>query len=173
MSAHLPEWKHLVPADFSNQSRVWIYQSNRMFLMSEALTIESMLEDFVAHWNSHGTAIKGWANLIYGQFIIIMADETQTGVSGCSTDSSVRLIKEIENLYKVEMFNRLSLAFILKEKVEMLPLQQLEYAFQNGFIQPDTPYFNNLVQTKKDLLENWIIPVQHSWLKSRLGPAIA
>src|SRR5262245_50156712 len=127
---HLPEWKHLIPASFDDNSRVWIYQSNRMFLLSEALQIESLLEDFVENWKSHGTPVKGYANLIFGQFVVLMADETATGVSGCSTDSSVRLIKEIENLFGVEMFNRLSLAFVVNEKIQMLPMQQLSYAFQ-------------------------------------------
>ncbi len=47
-------------------------------------------------WNSHGDPVKGYANLFFGQFIILMADETASMVSGCSTDSSVRLIKAIE-----------------------------------------------------------------------------
>jgi hypothetical protein len=37
-----------------------------------------------------------------------MADETATGVSGCSTDSSVRLIKEIEKIFGVNMFDRMA-----------------------------------------------------------------
>jgi len=169
----LPEWHHLIPADFHLNSRVWIYQASRMFGMSEALQIEGLLEDFVANWKSHGTPVKGYANLIYGQFLVIMADETATGVSGCSTDSSVRLVKEIEHLFGVNMFDRLNLAFIVDEKVQMLPLQQISYAIENGFIKPTTLYFNNLVQTKQDLLHKWLVPVKDSWLASRLKNTVA
>ena len=161
-------WKTLIPADFNASSRVWIYQSNRIFRINEALQTESLLEDFVANWNSHGTPVKGWANLLFGQFIVIMADETATGVSGCSTDSSVRMIKEIETLFGVNMFDRLLLAFVVKEKVEMLPLSQLNYALEKGFIKEDTLYFNNTVLSKAALLNNWLVPVQDSWLASRL-----
>ncbi len=164
----LPKWKHLVPEDFANESRVWIYQSSRMFLMSEALQIEGILEDFVANWKSHGVPVKGYANLIFGQFIIFMADESATGVSGCSTDSSVRVVKEIERLFNVSMFDRMTLAFVKEDKVQMLPLQQISYAIENGFIEPATIYFNNLVQTKYDLLHKWLLPVKDSWLGSRI-----
>src|SRR4249919_2601771 len=99
-----------IPEDFNNDSRVWIYQSSRLFFVSEALEMEDMLNEFVASWKSHGATVKGFANLFFGQFIVLMADETATGVSGCSTDSSVRLIKEIEKVFGVNMFDRMALA---------------------------------------------------------------
>ena len=66
------------------------------------------------------------------------------------------------------MFDRQSLAFIVKDKVQILPLAQLSYALENNFITSDTLYFNNLVATKKDLLTQWIVPAKNSWLASRL-----
>ena len=161
-------YQSFLPADFQDSSRVWIYQSSRLFSMSEAFELESMFNDFTANWLSHGTPVKGYANLFFGQFIVIMADETATGVSGCSTDSSVRMIKEIEARFKVNMFDRQQLAFIVKDKVQLLPLSQLNYAIENGFILPETLYFNNLVATKKEWMENWMIPVKSSWLANRL-----
>jgi hypothetical protein len=162
------EYQHLIPADFDPASRVWIYQSSRLFFISEALEIEEMMNDFIEGWQSHGAKVKGYANLLFGQFVIIIADETQAGVSGCSTDSSVRLIKAIEDKFKVDMFNRQNLAFIVKEKIQLLPLSQLKYAFENNFIDADTIYFNNLVQTKEELLSKWLIPVKDSWLAKRI-----
>ena len=164
MNAHHSE---LIPADFAPESRVWIYQSPRLFFLSEALEIEKMLEEFVAAWKSHGTPVKGYANLFYGQFIVLMADESATGVSGCSTDGSVRLIKDIEQRFGVPLFDRLMLAFRPKDKVEMVPLAQLPYALANGLITPDTPYFNNTVQTKAELASKWLIPLKDSWLAER------
>ncbi len=162
------EYKHLLPADFAPDSRVWIYQSSRMFSLGEALQIEDLLNHFVQNWKSHGTPVKGFGTMFFGQFIILMADERATGVSGCSTDSSVRLIKEIEQLYKVSMFDRQNLAFVRKEKIELLPLNQLQYAVDNGFIQAATIYINNLVQTKDEMEQNWLIPVKESWLAKRI-----
>lgn len=158
-----------IPIDFADTSRIWIYQCNRLFLISEAFQIEDLLKEFTSNWKSHGTPVKGYANLFFGQFIIIMADETATGVSGCSTDSAVRVIKDIEQLFQVELFNREQLAFIVKEKIQLLRMNQLEYAVKNNFINPDTLYFNNTVLTKKDLLEKWIVPVKESWLVKKIN----
>jgi hypothetical protein len=162
-----------LPADFHANSRVWIYQSSRLFLMSEALEIEPMLEAFLNSWNTHGTPVKGFANLLYGQFIVFMADETVAGVSGCSTDSSVRLIKEIEKKFKVDLFNRQNLAFVVKDKIQLLPLAQLQYGFDNGFLNQDTIYFNNLVANKGEMMEKWLIPVKDSWLITRIKQSVS
>lgn len=161
-------YQELLPAGFDGSSRVWIYQSSRLFFLSEALQVEEMLETFVKSWKSHGTPVKGFATLFFGQFLILIADETATGVSGCSTDSSVRLVKDIEQRFGVSMFDRQQLAFVVKDKIQVLPVSQVQYALDNGFLGSDTPYFNNLVQTLEELRTNWIIPIRQSWLAQRL-----
>ena len=158
-----------LPEDFAPNSRVWIYQSDRIFFMQEALEMETILQQFVAEWKSHGTPVKGYANLFFGRFIILMADENATGVSGCSTDSSVRLIKEIETKYAVSLFDRQMLTFYIKDKVEILPLSQLNYALENKFITADTLYFDNTVLNKEALENRWITPASNSWLSQKFS----
>ncbi|RYY96476.1 MAG: hypothetical protein EOO11_13405, partial [Chitinophagaceae bacterium] len=79
------EFRHLLPEDFAPDSRVWIYQSNRRLMMSEALQLEEDLEAFCADWRSHGAKVTAYGNLLFGQFLLLMADERAAGVSGCST----------------------------------------------------------------------------------------
>ncbi|MFT3747804.1 MAG: hypothetical protein QM768_05780 [Agriterribacter sp.] len=162
-------YQQLLPEGFDPSSRVWIYQANRKFMFSEVLAAEEILNEFVEKWNAHGAAVKGFTTIFYGQFVILMADETQTGVSGCSTDSSVRVIKDLEQRFNITLFNRQLLAFIKNDKIELLPLSQIQYAAENGFVQPDTLYFNNTAQTKQELEQNWIIPVKQSWLAKKLN----
>ena len=163
------EYKYLLDDDFDPASRVWVYQSSRLFTISEALKIEEMINQFAQNWLSHGIPVKGAAYLFFGQFVVLMADETATGVSGCSADSSVRLVKEIEKTFEVNMFDRLALAFIVKGKVQILPMPQLKYGVEQGFITPDTLFFNNVVLTKEELENNWIIPAKDSWLAKKIS----
>ncbi|MBM3440738.1 MAG: hypothetical protein FJX94_07770 [Bacteroidetes bacterium] len=162
-------YKHLLPENFAPESKVWIYQSSRRFTLSGALELEETLNDFVAGWTSHGARVKGFATLFFGQFIVLMADETQAGVSGCSTDSSVRMIKAIEEKYKVQLFDRQMLAFVVQEKIQLLPLSQLPYAVENKFVEHHTLYFNNVVGDKDALEKQWIIPAGESWLSKRVA----
>ncbi|HEY6502779.1 MAG TPA: hypothetical protein VIZ28_02275 [Chitinophagaceae bacterium] len=162
------EYKYLLDGSFHADSRVWVYQCNRLFTLNEALETEDLLKEFTLEWKSHGTPVKGAAYLLFGQFIILMADESASGVSGCSTDSSVRLIKDIEQRFGVNMFDRTTLAFVVKDKIQLLPMSQLPYAVDNGFISSETLYFNNLVQTKEELESKWIVPVKDSWLAKKI-----
>jgi hypothetical protein len=135
--------------------------------LSEALEIEKILDSFISDWKAHGQPVKGFANLFFGQFIILIADENITTVSGCSTDSSVRMIKAIEDVFKINLFDRNQLAFVIKDKIQLLPLAQIEYALNNKFIQPDTLFFDHSVSTKKELIERWIVPLSTTWLGKR------
>ncbi|TWV95660.1 hypothetical protein [Chitinophaga pinensis] len=165
------EINNLLPADFHPSSRVWIYQSNRPFQEREALEVQEQLDQFVAHWQAHGAPVKGWGKLLFNQVIVLIADESMTAVSGCSTDSSVRIIKSIERQYEVNMFDRLLLAFIVKEKVQLLPMQQVPYALEKGFIDENTLYLNNTVLTKGELEEKWLMPLRESWLAKKFSLA--
>lgn len=160
--------KSILPADFAPTSKVWIYQAARKLSMQQALYADGLLQNFVETWKTHGAPVKGFATILFGQFVIVMADETMSGVSGCSTDSSVKIIKQIELETGINMFDRQLLAFIINDTVQLLPLSQFKYAIEHEKLAPSTIYFNNTVSTKEALLNNWMIPVSASWL----GPKI-
>lgn len=166
-------YKHLLPADFDPTSKVWVYQSNRPFTLSEVLEVEDILNRFSGEWHSHGAGLKNFVTVFFGQFIVLMADDTHTHVGGCSTDSSMRKMKEIETRFGVSLFDRQTFAFLVKDKIEVLPAAQLDYAVKNGFITPDTIYFNNLVQTKLELENSWLIQIKDSWLSRKLDFPVA
>lgn len=136
--------------------------------MSEALNMEPLIEAFCASWQSHGAQVQAYGNLFFGRFLVLMADETAAQVSGCSTDSSVRFVKELESRFNISFFDRTSLAFFIKDSIQVLPMNQLAYALDNGFIGPETLFFNNVVQTKSELETGWIITLKSSWLAKRL-----
>jgi len=162
------ELNEMLPSNFSDNSRVWIYQSSRAFIEKEANEVNEQLYQFYTQWATHGAPVKGWAKLLFNQFVVFMADETDTHVSGCSTDSSVRIVKSLERQYDVNFFDRMMITFLRNGKAEMLPFSQIQYAIDKGFITADTLMFNNIAGTKKELTENWLVPIYNSWLRSHV-----
>lgn len=160
--------KSLLPNNFSDDSRVWIFQSNRPFSEKEVNEIDMQLEHFYLQWTAHQMPVKGWAKILFERFIIVMADEAASNtVSGCSTDGMVRIIKSIERQYSVNLFDRLVLNFIINDKIQALPYQQMNFALDNKYVSGDTLYFNNTVDTQKTLLSSWLIPLKDSWIAER------
>ena len=162
------KFTHLLPSDFHPDSRVWIYQSERSFTETEQIEIDELLLQFTNSWTSHGAKVKGFGKLFFNQFIVLLADETASGVSGCSTDSSVRIIKEIENRYNTNLFNRQHLAFFIGENIIQIPLSKLNEAISDKLINLETYYFNNVVLSKKELEDKWIIKLRDSWLGKKV-----
>lgn len=148
---------------FSPQSRIWIYQSNRKFSNVEESAILKKLEAFTNQWKAHGNELLAKAEIRYGFFIILTVDESQASVTGCSIDSSVRLIKEIEQEYHVDLFNRFNIAYKLQDEVIVNNKEDFETLVNIKQITPETIVFNNMVQTLAELETKWEVPFQNSW----------
>jgi hypothetical protein len=144
-------------------SRVWIYQSNRAFSTAESDQIQAQLRQFIQQWQSHGKPVKAWGLLQYNRFVVLVVDESYEAPSGCSIDSSVALIKELEQTYQVDFFDRMNFAY--KKDNAVLSANRTDFAnlYQNGTINNQTIVFNNLVNTKEDLEEQWEVRLGDSW----------
>ncbi|MBS1645548.1 MAG: hypothetical protein JST36_10965 [Bacteroidetes bacterium] len=159
---------HLLPNDFSDDSKVWIYQSSRRLTDTQQIEVAEQLFQFSTQWLSHGEPVKAWAKLLFGQFIVVIADMSVTQVGGCSTDSMQRVIKSLERQYETKLFDRLALTFLVKNEPQMLPLNQVQYALDKGFIQMDTALFDNSISDLRTLKTRWLTPLRASWLAARL-----
>lgn len=148
---------------FSPQSRVWIYQSNRKFTSNEEDEILNKLTAFTNQWKAHGNELLAKAEIRYGFFIILTVDESQAGVTGCSIDSSVRLIKEIEQEYHVDLFNRFNMAYKVNGEVVVNSKEDFETLVNIKQVTSETIVFNNMVQNLAELETKWEVPFQNSW----------
>lgn len=162
-----------IPAHFSPHSRIWIYQSSRAFTAAESTQIQHTLTQFIETWTAHGASVKGLGLVLLNRFIILVADETHTQVSGCSTDSSVHFIQKIQQDWETDFFNRRALAFWLDEGITIMDMAQLPDAIQQQKIHAATPYFNNLVGTLNEWRNNWILPAGKSWIAQKYPDLLA
>lgn len=151
---------------FSPQSKVWIYQSNRVFTPSEAAAIQQKLDAFTAQWKAHGHQLKAKAEIPYNFFIVLTVDQDTASATGCSIDSSVRVLKEIETEYGVDLFDRFNMAYKIGDEVFVNTKEDFETLITIKKITPETIVFNNLVQTLVEYQTKWEIPVAQSWHSS-------
>jgi hypothetical protein len=160
-----------VPFDLiSPSSRIWIYQSARKFTPEEKEMISAHLEAFTQGWAAHGQGLKTSFDIRYNQFIMLAADESHHGASGCSIDSSVRAVKEIEQQLGLDLFDRNQVAFMHENTITLIRLQDLKQKYADGIWNEASLTFNNLVSEKGQLETSWIVPAGNTWLK-RYVPA--
>ncbi len=144
-------------------AKVWIYAANRVFDATEAAEINEKARQFAAQWTAHKQQLSSNGGLLYNCFIVLMVDESMTGASGCSIDSSVRFVKELGASYHADFFNRMLLYYVDEEnQLQILSFNDAANAFKQGKINEATQVFNNLVNTKEAFDNNWKISLAQS-----------
>jgi hypothetical protein len=158
---------------FSENSRVWVYQSDRKLSDSETLQMQTELNAFTTNWTAHNNQLKAKGEIRYNRFIILMVDEGQAGASGCSIDKSVRFISQLEQEYQIALLDRFNLAYREGDTVLSAPRKRFEEMLKEGSINADTIVFNNMVQNVKDLQTKWEVPFKDSWHNQLFGNLLA
>src|SRR6185295_4440463 len=150
--------------NFSDQSRIWIYLSNRVFTEAEVSELNPLLEQFCIQWTAHGSNLKAHGEVLHHRFIILMVDETTAGASGCSIDKSIHFIQEIEKEFDVQLFNRMLFAWKEGGEICISNMNELQKLFDDGVISEQTVVFDTTVTIKKDLDTRFEIPLGQSWM---------
>jgi len=149
--------------EFSQQSRVWIYQADKKLTDQEALLIQKELDKFATSWTAHNNQLKAKGEVRYNRFLILIVDESQAGASGCSIDKSVHFMKQIEQHFNINLFDRFNLAYRDGEEILSLPRHAFEDMLKQGKINTETIVYNNMVQNLTELESKWEVPFKNSW----------
>lgn len=145
------------------ESKIWIYQSNRKFSEVEFAEIEKDLHAFVENWAAHGTSLEASFQLKYNRFIILAVNQEVQAATGCSIDSSVAFIQSLEKKYEVDLLDKMNVTFKLGEHVAHKPLIDFKKMAKDKAVTGNTIVFNNLVNNIAEYNESWEVPAADSW----------
>ena len=148
-----------------NSTRVWIYQAQQPFSETALQEIDQHLSNFATSWVSHNNALRAYAKVYHHQFIVLMVDESQAGASGCSIDKSVHFIQQLEQHYKVNLFDRMTFTYKEGDTIKSAHRMDFTKLYKEGKITDDTLVFDNLVNTKAAFDSQWVKPLKDSWHK--------
>lgn len=154
-----------------DNSRLWIYQADRQLSEKEALFIKNNADLFLEEWAAHGAGLNASSVILYNQFLIIAVDEAMVKASGCSIDKQVQFVQALGNELFINFMDRTKVAFLEskntpgEKEIFMTSLSDVKKRITEGIINSNTLTFNNLVQTKAQLQDTWIVPAEDSWLK--------
>ena len=151
----------------SNDSRVWIFQSIQMIDNTTIEKIKSKLKLFLDNWKSHQMNFKSSFEIRNNTFIIIAADESNL-VSGCSIDSLINFIKELESLFDLQLMDKLHVKYIFNNEIQTKHLNDFKILCHSIDKNQELMVFNNLVKNIYELNHNWNVDVRESWHKKYL-----
>ena len=154
----------LVPFDqLPEEARIWIYPPDRPFRSDEILQLEQALSDFLAQWTAHNQSLEAGFVLPHDRFIVIGINQETAHASGCSIDSSVRFIQELEEKFEIVLLDKMNVTFKQGDYFVHKQLSDFRKMAKSKSVTKETIVFNNLVDTKSDFKNNWEIPAEQSW----------
>jgi hypothetical protein len=148
---------------FPGDSRLWIYQANRELTLQEFEQINIKLKSFIKSWQAHRQQLFADAIILYNFFILFAVDEKQAKASGCSIDSSVNFVKNLENEYNLSFLDRSLITYRdTQNKIQLMQRLNVPQALRENVLNSDTLVFNNTIQTLTEL-NKWETTFKNSW----------
>ena len=149
--------------DLPEESRIWIYQSNRKFSDAEILEIDTDLKAFLEGWAAHGTSLESSYQLKYNRFIILAVNQDVQAATGCSIDTSVEFIQSLEKKYNVDLLDKMNVTFKQGEHIAHKPLIDFKKMVKDKSVTENTIVFNNLINNMQEFNESWEVEAIDSW----------
>jgi hypothetical protein len=159
---------YTTPNTLPPTSRIWIYQSNRILTPDEELKILEAGKQFVDQWTAHNQSLMASVEIMHHAFLVIMVDQEHAGASGCSIDKSVHFVQQVEKQFGLTFLDRMNVAYRQENEIRFTNINKFNTLVSEGKINQNTIVFNNLVETKEDLGNNWEVPLSRSWHKQLL-----
>ena len=137
-------------ATFPDDARVWVYALSKTLSDAERARVKDELTAFVPGWNSHGAPVHGAFEILEDRFVLI-AGYVDGGVGGCSTDSMVRVMKQLREA-GIDGFDR-SLVFFrdAEKKLQAVKREDFQALVAAGQVDADTPVFDPTIQFVGDV----------------------
>jgi hypothetical protein len=138
-------------ASAPDSARLWVFALARELSPEERALVARELDAFVGEWKSHGTPVRGSYDVLENRFVLI-AGYVDDGVSGCSTDSMVRVMKALRQEHRIDGFDR-TLVFFRDATgaARAVSRDEFQKMVEAGVVGDDTVVFDPTIQTVGDL----------------------
>ena len=144
-------------------SKVWVYPSDRKFYPNEIEEIEGKIKNFIENWKSDDENFKASYQFLYNRFIIFAVDVESYQLTNEDIDISVSFILELQETYHVSLLDKMNVCFKQGEFVQYKELKDFKKLLKNKALTGKSIIFDNLVSNKEDLDNHWELAIEDSW----------
>lgn len=148
--------------------RIWIYTLSRPLEAHEIEELKGLCRQFVSGWTAHEVSLDASYELYKDRLLIFKVNEAKYNASGCSIDKQLRFVKELENKFKVELLNRLLVAYETNGGVEVVKQSAVPGLLEAHVLNENTVVFNNVISSSDELDSSWRLPLRSTWLSRYL-----
>ena len=159
--------------ELNSNARVWLYGAERPFTAEESKSITASLNQFCSEWAAHGDKLLCGFQIVNNQIILLAVDEENIAASGCSIDSSVKVIREIDAAFQLDLFQRLRAFVVDGDEIQAHSINELKTLIDQNKVHENTPVINTMVNTIADIQNSFVLPISNTWMRQYLKKATA
>ncbi len=136
---------------YPDSARLWVFALARELAPGQHALVTERLDSFVGAWKSHGAPVHGAYHIVENRFVLI-AGYVDDGVSGCSTDSMVRVMTMLKKEHGIDGFDR-SVVFFRDDAgaARVDARDEFQKLVESGVVGDETMVFDPTIQTVGDL----------------------
>lgn len=149
--------------------RIWIYTLSKELSNEQLVDFKNRCQNFVSSWTAHEVSLDASFDLYQNRLLIFKVNEDKYNASGCSIDKQLRFVKELEQVFSVELLNRLLVAYENNNQVEVIKSAQVKDLLATNTISGNTLVFDNTITQSSELDTKWKLPLKSTWLAKYLN----
>ena len=162
-------------SDLPDTARVWIYGAIQPLTPKQVVALDDHMARFLAQWHSHQRPVTPSWQLVHDRFVVVGADESTSGLSGCSIDSMVRNLKDFDTTTGLDFLGTASQVFYRDSAGAIQCVDRPGFAnlAKQGVVDDRTVVFNNVITTMAEFRAGrWEVPMSDSWHMKAFGASI-
>ena len=148
--------------------RIWIYTLSKELSSEQLIDFNNRCHNFVNGWTAHDVSLDASFELYQNRLLIFKVNEDKYNASGCSIDKQLRFVKELEQVFSIELLNRLLVAYENNHQVEVVNASQIRDLLAANTITANTLVFDNTITESNQLGTKWKQPLESTWLAKYL-----
>jgi hypothetical protein len=147
-----------------DKARLWIFPADRPLSPEERAGLTAAVTESLAAWNAHGSPVRWGQTLVKDQVLLIGVDETHTELSGCSIDSCIDRIRQLERDLDTGFLDHGRVFYREGERLTFVSRPAFRALAEAGAVGPDTVVYDNVLQTVGEYRHGrWEVPARDSW----------
>ncbi len=151
-------------ADLPDTARLWCFHAPRSLREEEVQALRQGVEMFLERWTSHGQAVRASFEVLYGQFLLVGADERAAPVSGCAKDALLHAVEGIQQHLGVTLVDSPPVCYREGATVRCVDRDAFSALAGAQKVGARTVVFNTILQTVGEARAGlWEVQASRSW----------
>ncbi len=151
-------------AELPGHGRLWVFPASRDLTEHEANAFLNAVDDFLATWSAHGSALRSGREMVERRFLLVGVDVDAEAPSGCSIDALVNRLRALGESMGVVLVDHAPVWFRRGDAIHSLPRADFRTLAAKGDVDADVEVYDTTITRIDDFRSGRLArPASETW----------